>query len=666
MIVATAGHIDHGKTLLIKTLTNTDTDRLPEEKARGISIDLGFAYMPLPDGGLIGFVDVPGHERFVRNMLAGVCGIDYALLVIAADDGPMPQTVEHFNIVSLLNVQRGAVVISKIDRVSESRLREVQLEITQLVGDSIASGFPVLPVSARDGTGIDALRSRLLTEAVNEKKASPADQHFRFAVDRAFVVSGSGTVVTGTVFNGMVRSNDKVLVSGKGSEVRVRGIQIHGVAASEAKAGQRCALNLSGSHSAEVARGDWVLHPAIYHPGCRLDVQMSLLPAEKNPLKHWSSVHLHLGSADVLARVAISAGKAIVPGGVEHVQLVLERPVCALRLDRFILRDHSAARTIGGGVVLDPMAGPLRRRDASRGARMKALAQDTAGAAFAALVDASDDGVDLDRFERICNLTPEAAELVYRKVDLAQFDAGVQIGLAPQRFDSLQQSVLEALRQFHMSKPKAAGQSVEALRKLLSPGMKATAFAGVLRAMDKSHLVQLDASIVRLYGYQTVNARPDDERLWQQVHPALEAAGLMPPPVAALATQLGLHENTLLNFLQRKTGSGHLLKVADNRFYLRSAMARLALIARTLAKQDPDGLFTVAQCRDESGAGRQAVINALEFLDELGITQREGHARRMGRDPGPIFGDVEPYRTGPDKSYDKIQTESAKQGSKSE
>ncbi|HEY0338227.1 MAG TPA: selenocysteine-specific translation elongation factor, partial [Burkholderiales bacterium] len=259
MIVATAGHIDHGKTLLVKTLTGVDTDRLPEEKARGISIDLGFAYLPLPDGKLIGFVDVPGHERFVRNMLAGVGGIDFALLVVAADDGVMPQTIEHLHILDLLHVKRAAAVITKSDRVEDSRVREVQQQVAALLQSTALAGAPVSAVSAVTGLGMDALRALLDAEAARPSTRDSQGQYFRYAIDRAFTVAGSGTIVTGTVFSGSVKSGDRLTVSPAGLDVRVRGIQIHGKPAERASAGERCALNLTGAELDSVRRGDWVL-----------------------------------------------------------------------------------------------------------------------------------------------------------------------------------------------------------------------------------------------------------------------------------------------------------------------------------------------------------------------------------------------------------------------
>src|SRR3990172_7728558 len=337
MIVATAGHIDHGKTLLVKTLTGVDTDRLPEEKARGISIDLGFAYWPLADGGLIGFVDVPGHERFIHNMLAGVCGIDFALLAVAADDGVMPQTVEHLQILSLLGIDRGVAVITKIDRVDSARIDEVRAQLQALLAGSALAAIALLPVSAITGAGIDALREALLAAAKAHSERYREGQHFRLAIDRAFAVAGSGTVVTGTVFNGEVRPGDRLMVSPKGVPARVRGIQIRGKTVERAQAGERCAINLSGIDAEALGRGDWLLHESIHAPSRRLDVRFTLLPAEKAPLRHWAPVHLHLATADVMARVAIRRGGAIVPGTAVLAQLVTEQPIAALNRHRLIL-----------------------------------------------------------------------------------------------------------------------------------------------------------------------------------------------------------------------------------------------------------------------------------------------------------------------------------------
>jgi len=433
MIVATAGHIDHGKTLLVKTLTGVDTDRLPEEKARGISIDLGFAYWPLADGAVIGFVDVPGHERFIRNMLAGVCGIDFALLVVAADDGVMPQTVEHLHILDLLDIRRGVAVITKIDRVPPERVEKVRSEIAALLAPTRLAGIGILPVSAVTGAGIEDLKQALATAARAFAARMTGGQHFRLAIDRAFTIAGSGTVVTGTVFNGTVAAGDRLVVSPKGAPVRVRGIQMRGQTAERAQAGERCALNLTGADLETVARGDWVLAEAIHAPTQRMDVRVALLASEPQPLKHWTPLHLHLATADVTARISLPGEAAIAPGASAIAQLALAKPVGALNGDRFILRDQSARRTLGGGTVLDPHARAARRASPARRAELAALERGSPEAALSELLKDETRGVDLKRFERTFNLKPERLSALYAAAGVVVFGKEERTGVTRAR-----------------------------------------------------------------------------------------------------------------------------------------------------------------------------------------------------------------------------------------
>ena len=637
MIVATAGHIDHGKTLLVKTLTGVDTDRLPEEKARGISIDLGFAYLPLPGGELIGFVDVPGHERFIRNMLAGVCGIDFALLVVAADDGVMPQTIEHLHILDLLHVKRGAAVITKADRVDPERVQQVAEEVTALLHTTQLAGAPVTAVSAVTGLGIDALRALLVAEATHPSLRKATSEHFRYAIDRTFTVAGSGTVVTGTVFNGAVKTGDKLVVSPAGLEVRVRGIQIQGKAASGAGAGERCALNLTGADLASARRGDWVVAAEIHHPTKRIDARVAVLAAESHALEHWTPVHLHLATSDVTARVATRGGGAVAPGASAVVQLVLDQPIGALRGDRFILRDQSATRTIGGGFVLDPFAPATRRSTAARLSELAAFEHDTPEQAVAALLAASERAIDLKRLEAAYNMTAERAVEVYKSANLVQIGKDARVGITTARQSTLSASVLAHLAEFHSRQPQAAGEETEVLRKATAADLSADAFASVLRRLGDERRVEASGSTARLPGHNpTANAA--DDRLWQTVRPALEAAAFNSPPLRELALQLKLKEAILKDFLHRKAKSGEVMKVTADRFYARSTLATLAAVAQATAQAQANGQFTAGQYRDSTGVGRSLAIEILEFLDTLGITQRIGDARKMRKDFVPILG----------------------------
>ena len=414
MIIGTAGHIDHGKTSLVKALTGIDADRLKEEKERGITVDLGFAYRALPSGQVLGFVDVPGHEKLVRNMLAGATGIDHVLLVVAADDGPMPQTREHLSILHLLGLSRGVVALTKADRVTPERLAQAQAEVHTLLQGSSLQDAPVLPVSSVTGQGIDTLVQHLAdaaaqaatqaaAQAAANTGAAPAQAsgQFRLAIDRSFTLAGIGTVLTGTAVAGQVAVGDKLVLSPKGTEVRVRGLHAHNLAASTGYQGQRLALNVSGVEKTDVRRGDWLLATSLHAPTSRLDVRLQLLASEAKALAHYTPVHVHLGAEDVGARVLLLEGQAVPPGGQAWVQLELDRPVGALYGDRFIVRDQSALRTVGGGVVVDASPPNSRRHRSQRIAALVALHQPSPAVALAAtLALEPSTGVDAHAFAR--------------------------------------------------------------------------------------------------------------------------------------------------------------------------------------------------------------------------------------------------------------------------
>ncbi len=643
MIVATAGHIDHGKTLLVKTLTGVDTDRLPEEKARGISIDLGFAYWPLDDGTVIGFVDVPGHERFIRNMLAGVCGIDFVLLVVAADDGVMPQTIEHLHILDLLGIRRGIAVITKTDRVPPERTEQVRAAVTALLAPTRLAGIPQLAVSAVSGVGVEALRELLAAAAKEQAARSAEGQYFRFAIDRAFTIAGSGTVVTGTVFNGAVAVGDRLVVSPKGTQVRVRGVQMRGLPAERAQAGQRCALNLTGADLEAIARGDWLVHEAVHAPTQRIDARVTVLESEAEPLKHWTPLHVHLATADVTARVSIPKAQRIAPGGSAIVQLALTKPIGTLNGDRFILRDQSARRTLGGGVVLDSHARSARRASPARQAELEALERGSPDAALAAMLKDAERGVDLARFEQTFNIRPERASVLYGAADIVALGKEVRTGVTRAYRDGLREKVLASIRDFHREQPQAVGMEAASLHAKLAPQLPAEAFQALVRELADERKLEIGSGGLRLPGHDATS-NPEDQRMWELVLPALEKSGFAPPPVAELAAALKLKEAALKDFLHRKSRSGEVMRLPPDRFYPRATLATLAATAQAVARASPNGMFTAAQYRDATGIGRGLAIEILEFLDTLGITQRLGDARKLRKDFVPILGAAEPAR----------------------
>ena len=368
MIVATAGHVDHGKTALVRALTGVDTDRLPEEKQRGLTIDLGFAYHPLDADHVLGFVDVPGHERFVRNMLAGVGSVDLALVVVAADDGVMPQTREHAAILDLLGVTECIAVVSKTDKVGAARVAEVGAEIELLLSATGMGGAEVHQVSALSGAGMDGLAAALRERAL-DLAARAANGRFRLCIDRVFTLKGAGLVVTGTVHAGTADTGERLVVTPGGHEARIRGIHAQDRPAERARAGERCALNLAGRDLGPetIGRGDWVVDRTLHAPSDRIDVRLRVLPAETRALRHWTPVHVHLAASHSTARIAVLGAGSITPGGDGRVQVVLDRPLHALAGDRIVVRDQSATRTMGGGTVIDPFS---PRRGRARPARL--------------------------------------------------------------------------------------------------------------------------------------------------------------------------------------------------------------------------------------------------------------------------------------------------------
>ena len=638
MIIATAGHIDHGKTVLVKALTGVDTDRLPEEKQRGVSIDLGFAYDTLADGTRIGFVDVPGHERFVRNMLAGVTGIDFALLVVAADDGPMPQTEEHLAILDLLGLRTGAVALTKIDRVSEDRVREVQEQIEILLADTGLASAPVFPMSGITGAGVPELRGHLEEQAASIA-ARHRGGHFRLAVDRCFTLSGAGVVVTGTVFSGTVKVGDRLVLSPADLPVRVRSIHAHDQDSAEGLAGQRCALNITGSGLSKesVHRGDWVLSAAVHAPTDRLDARVRLLPGEPRALRHWTPVHVHLGAIDVTGRVAVLEGSSIRPGEAGRVQLVLDHAVGALRGDRLVLRDQSAQRTMGGGVVIDPFSPKRGRRRPERLQVLDAMEQEAPDRRLAALLDQSPAGLDLQRFAVACNLNGAEADALWRDVDMIRTGRpDAPIGVSNAHWRTIEDAALEALQSWHDRWPDQSGPGEDRLRRSVPGRIPEPLFAAVILDLIRNKRVLRDGSSLCLPGHRPA-LTDQDAALWERLRPLLDVDNLRPPRVRELAEDLDVDLRPLEQHLARVTRMGMLYRVADNRYYLPDTLRRLAGVAEDLAERTPDG-FDARAFRDASGIGRNVAIQVLEFFDKQGFTRRVGDTRQIRQPATNVFG----------------------------
>lgn len=625
MIIATAGHVDHGKTRLVQALTGVDTDRLPEEKRRGLTIEPGFAYWRISQEQVLGFVDVPGHERFIHHMLGGVAGIDFALLVVATDDGPMPQTREHLSILHLLGVRGGAVALTKMDRVPPERVAVVEAETRALLAGTGLHQAPIFPCSALTGTGIPLLAAHLEEQA----RAMPergTQGNFRLAIDRSFHLAGAGLIVTGTAVSGSVEVGQTVRLLLAGTQARVRSLHAQDTPVAHGCAGQRCALNLAGAtlHPDHIRRGEWVVTGEVPPPTQRIDARLQVLPAQA--LAHGSVVHLHLGTAHVTGRVAALEGAAIGAGESALAQLVLDQPIGAVRGDRFIVRDASARQTVAGGIVIDAFAPARGRARAARLAWLAAMEVESDAEALAALLVQSPGGVDLDRLAANRNLPAADAARLYDAAPMKRLPTRSRLlGFAPAQWESWRARVLQALADWHRRLPDAVGPAPDrVLAAEEAPGLAREAVRALVAELAREGQVVREITGVRLPGHRP-QLRAADATLWQRLQPQLADAGVRPPSIAELAASLGEEPAHLDSAMSRLAHRGLLVRVSGNRFFPPAALQQLLYLLRQ--EQGACGSVTAARFRDRSGIGRNLSIEVLEYFDRSGFTQRVGDAR---------------------------------------
>ena len=613
MIVATAGHIDHGKTSLVRALTGEDTDRLPEEKRRGMSIDLGFAFLARPGREPLAFVDVPGHERFVRNMTAGVQGIDLALLVVAADDGPMPQTREHLEILERLGAPRLVAVLTKIDRVPAARVAEAIEETRALLAPSRYAGADILPLSSATGEGLDALRARLDEES---ERVAPrrAGERFRLNVDRAFVVEGHGLVVTGTVLSGAVAAGDEVRVLPGSRRARVRSLRANHGEAARAIAGQRCALALHGLARGEVERGDIVVDDTDAPRARHLDVTLEIVRGAGEAFARPREASVHLGTALLPARIHALGRER------RFARLAFPHEVSAWHGDRFLLRDTGTRRLIGAGSVLDPMP---PERGAARPQRLALLERMAAGSAeqvLDALLEAEPWQVDTEWFARAWHLSAAELKRIEAGRALAAFPLRkLRHVMHAARWNGLCEALERAVGAWHRAQPDSPGPR---------PAELPEASPAVVEYLTGAGRLARYGPQLRLPGHRALLSA-QDEALWEKCAPLIAGAEGRPPRVLELAAQLSMTPKTLTDFLQRVARVGRVQRVAQNRWFLADAVERLVALAATLDAESGSAGFSAAAYRDRSGLGRNLTIEVLEFLDKSGHTRRAGDLRRI-------------------------------------
>jgi selenocysteine-specific elongation factor len=622
MIIGTAGHIDHGKTSLVRALTGVDTDRLKEEKARGISIELGYAYTPLADGEVLGFVDVPGHERLVHTMVAGVGGIDYALLVVAADDGVMPQTREHLAILELLGISRGAVALTKIDRVDDARIRAVQAQIDALLAPTALSEAPLFPLvaTAPEDSGVAALRAHLHATAAHWPK-HPEDGLFRLAVDRVFTLPGRGTVATGTARAGRVQVGDTLAVMPAGIEVRVRSIHAQNRDTGIGRAGQRCALNLAGIERTALARGDWLADPRALVPSTRFDVRLRRL-ADGRTLANRAPLHIHVGTSHRVAHVVCLDGSPLNAGASTRVQLVFDAPICASPGDAFIARDAQALHTLGGGEIIDPCAPARRRRSPERLARLDSIERLLAGEGVEVLLRNAPQGIEMRELVRLCGRAPERIALPAqaRIVDAA----GDRFVFIESQWLALCERAVGALRTFHAQQPDEPGIDRGRLRRMTLPTLADPAWRAVIDDLVRRQAVQRSGHWLHLPEHRITLGEKELE-FAQKLRAAIAAGRFDPPWVRDLARTVRVPDDEVRAVLRKCVVQGGVYQIVRDLYYDGDCVRELARMVKDLVAEH--GAVEAARFRDAVGVGRKRTIQILEFFDRVGYTRRTRNAR---------------------------------------
>ena len=628
VVLGTAGHIDHGKTTLIKALTGVDCDRLKEEKERGITIELGFTSLSLPGGQEISIVDVPGHEKFVRHMVAGATGIDLVALVIAADEGIMPQTREHLEICRLLRVKKGLVALTKVDLVEKDWLDLVKEEIRDFVKGTFLEGAAILPLSSLTGEGLPALLAEIERLAEEVEERSP-EGLFRLPIDRVFTIKGFGTVVTGTIVSGKVSVGDTLEVLPKGLEAKVRGIQAHGKAVESAIAGLRTGINLQGLEKGGIERGNVLVQSQSLKPTLLVDGVFQLLPGTPKPLKNRTRVRLHVGTVEALGRAVLLDREEILAGEEAYLQIRIEEPIVALPGDRFVLRSYSPIFTIGGGEILD--AFPSRRKRLSaetreeltileRGSQEDKLAlrvykAGSAGLSFAEMIMRSN--LPPSRLKpAVSNLTSCGQILLYDPERQRYIHSGVTADL--KRFG------VEFLQEFHRQNPLQAGAMKEELKSKLPPQVDLRLFNYLLSALISEKKIIAEKETIRLASHK-ISLKEEEKELHQKMAAFYRKSGLQPPTVKEVAAELRVPENELKPVLQLLTKEGTLIKVKEDLYFPRQAMEGLEQKTIVFLQQNKE--LTPPQFKEISQVSRKFAIPLLEYFDGKKLTIRIGDKR---------------------------------------
>ena len=621
IILGTAGHVDHGKTSLIKALTNVDTDRLKEEKERGITIELGFAPLVLPDGQKIGIVDVPGHEKFVKNMVAGAAGIDLVALVIAADEGVMPQTREHFEICELLGIKRGLVALTKIDMVDEEWLALVQEDVRSFLEGTFLEESPIVPLSSVTGDGLPEFL-QALSESISTLDERTDSGLFRLPVDRVFTMKGFGTVVTGTLASGKIRVGDTVEIMPSGGQAKIRGIQVHNEAADEAQAGQRTAINLQGIDRATIERGYVLTRPFTFEASDRLDIHMRYLASAGKKLKNRTLVRFHTGTSETISRIILPDRDELEPGEETYAQVIPETPVLAMSGDRFVIRSYSPITTIGGGEITDPLA--KKRKKHSAPDEVEKLDQGTGEEKTEIILErAGLEGIPGLSLAIRTGLSPGEQEKILEKMlsekKALLIDRDERRVISSRAYGDFQKRVLSEIAAYHEKYPLKEGLSREELRTTLGVFIDPKLFNKAIKDLEDGGKIVAAKENVRIEGH-AVNLKEDEAQLREEITGIYKNAALTPPLTKEVMEKFSGNRKAAVDILNVMLSENALIKLNEDMYFDRGALDRLREDYRALLIKD--GKATPATFKELTGLSRKFIIPLMEYFDKTKLTIR--------------------------------------------
>jgi selenocysteine-specific elongation factor len=634
IILGTAGHIDHGKTSLIKALTGIDTDRLKEEKLRGITIELGFAFLDLPGAPPVGIVDVPGHERFVKNMVAGATGIDLVMLVVAADEGVMPQTTEHMEICTLLDVRHGLIALTKTDLVDEEWLELVQEDIRTFTQDTFLEEAPLLPVSAVTGQGLDALREALaaLCAVIPER---PPSSILRLPIDRVFSMKGFGTVITGTLISGRVELGDAVTLYPSGIASKVRGIQVHNDSVTTAEAGMRTAINLQGLEKSAIERGEVMARPGTLKPSYMVDVKFQFLKSNPKPMKDHTRVRFHVGTSEVIGNVILLDREELSPGETAVAQIRLEKAITAIKGDRCVLRSYSPVRTIGGGSILNPIPKKHKRFKKDLVSFLHRIAEDPPEAvALHHIRESGFTGIGFQDLLLMTQVTEKALQRILQQFlsdrQILMVDKDSRIFLHADNFERFMTATADHLKRYHRQYPLRSGMPKEELRSKFPKTVHPKIFHLAVTEMLEQKVIVQEEQTVRMADH-TVALGEGQQAVRKRILAAYERAGLMPPYFSELCKDLDLDPKKAGEILSVLVDEGRLVKVKENLFFDTRMIEDLIKRLKAFFQEHEE--ITTPQFKEMTGASRKFVIPLLEYFDAKNITLRVGDARKLRMKP---------------------------------